>query len=136
MWRLLRRKAEHLVLAGPFGRQIAEAGHSHATRESSFDRRLDEVRREEGERDRHVDIANAAPLSHRYTFNVQLGSAISSSSHRRPRAIDATKVARVSDLIGRARCGGIPTGRGGFAVWAQGRHQGSGLGDAPQVRDR
>ena len=65
-----------------------------------------------------------------------LGSAISSSSHRRPRAIDATKVARVSDLIGRARCGGIPTGRGGFAVWAQGRHQGSGLGDAPQVRDR
>jgi hypothetical protein len=84
MWRLLRRKAEHLVLAGPFGRQIAEAGHSHATRESSFDRRLDEVRREEGERDRHVDISNAAPLSHRYTFNVQLGSAISSSSHRRP----------------------------------------------------
>ena len=36
--------------------------------------------------------------------------AISSSSHRRPRAIDATKVARFSERIGRACCGDIPSG--------------------------
>ena len=37
-------------------------------------------------------------------------SVTSSSSQRRPRAIDATKVARVSDRMGRACCGGSPTG--------------------------
>ena len=32
---LLRRKPEHLVLAGPFGRQVGEADYSHATAASS-----------------------------------------------------------------------------------------------------
>ncbi len=36
-----------------------------------------------------------------------MGSALSSSSQRRPRAIDATSVARVSERIGRASLGGI-----------------------------
>jgi hypothetical protein len=36
---------------------------------------------------------------------VAVFSAISSSSQRRPRAIDATKVARFSERIGRACCG-------------------------------
>jgi hypothetical protein len=35
----------------------------------------------------------------------------SSSSQRRPRAIAATNVARVSERIGRACCGGVPSGR-------------------------
>ena len=39
-----------------------------------------------------------------------VGSAMSSSSQRRPRAIAATNVARVSERIGRA-CSGIPAGR-------------------------
>ena len=38
-------------------------------------------------------------------------SARSSSSQRRPRAIDATSSARVSERIGRACCGGSPAGR-------------------------
>jgi len=42
---LLRRKAERLVLAGPFGRQVGEADNSHAMRKASFDRSLDEVGR-------------------------------------------------------------------------------------------
>jgi hypothetical protein len=46
---LLRRKSEQLVLAGPFSRQVGEAGNSHAMRKASFDRSLDEVGREEGE---------------------------------------------------------------------------------------
>ena len=57
---LARRKSEHLVLAGPLSRQVREADNSHAMREPSFDRRLDEVGREEGKRDRHVDLADAA----------------------------------------------------------------------------
>ena len=38
-------------------------------------------------------------------------SARSSSSQRRPRAIDATRSARDSERIGRACCGGSPAGR-------------------------
>jgi hypothetical protein len=41
---------------------------------------------------------------------VAVSSARSSSSQRRPRAIDATKVARFSERIGRACCGDIPSG--------------------------
>lgn len=42
---------------------------------------------------------------------VAVTSVASSSSQRRPRAIDATNVARVSDRIGRAFCRKIPSGR-------------------------
>jgi hypothetical protein len=48
---LVRRKSEHLVLAGPFSRQVGEADNSHAMREPSFNRHLDEVGRGEGKRD-------------------------------------------------------------------------------------
>jgi hypothetical protein len=64
-WELLRRKPEHLVLAGPFGRQVGEADNSHAMRKASFDRSVDEIGREEGKRDRHVDLADAAAVSRR-----------------------------------------------------------------------
>ena len=56
-------KAEHLVLLGPFGRQVGEAGNAHAVRKSTVDSRFDEIRREERERDRHVDLAGAASLA-------------------------------------------------------------------------
>jgi hypothetical protein len=32
--RLLRRKVEHLVLAGPFGWQVGEAGNAYSVREA------------------------------------------------------------------------------------------------------
>jgi hypothetical protein len=48
---LLRSKAEHLVLAGPFGWQVGEAGNSHPIREPAVDGGLDEIEREEGKRD-------------------------------------------------------------------------------------
>src|SRR5260221_9526071 len=60
---LMRRKSEHLVLAGPFGRQVSEADDAHALREPSFDRSLDEVGREEGERDCHIYFAGTAAVS-------------------------------------------------------------------------
>jgi hypothetical protein len=63
MSELLRGKSEHLMLAGPFGRQIGEADNPHAVREPSFDGSLDEVGREEGKRDRHVHLADATAIS-------------------------------------------------------------------------
>ena len=42
---------------------------------------------------------------------VAVASEVSSSSQRRPRAIDATNVARVSERIGRASCGETPSGK-------------------------
>ena len=41
---------------------------------------------------------------------VAFGLVVSSSSQRRPRAIDATNVARFSERIGRSCCGRIPSG--------------------------
>src|SRR6516225_4449792 len=70
---LLGRKPKHLVLAGPFGRQVGEADNSHAMRKPSLDRSLDEVRREEGKRDRHVDLADAAAVSRRDACRIRRG---------------------------------------------------------------
>jgi hypothetical protein len=47
-------------LAGPFGRSIAQASDADPARQSSFDGSLHEVGREERERDRHIDLSNAA----------------------------------------------------------------------------
>jgi hypothetical protein len=61
--RLRRRKSEHLVLPRPLGGHVGEAGHSHAMRQPPRDGRVHEIGRQEGKRDRHVDLANAAPLA-------------------------------------------------------------------------
>ena len=42
---LLRSKAEHVVLAGPFGWQVGEAGNSHPMRELPVDGGRDEIGR-------------------------------------------------------------------------------------------
>src|SRR5215471_21685377 len=67
---LLGRKPEHLVLTGPFGRQVGEADYSHAMRKASFDRSLDKVGREEGKRDCHIDLADAATIARRDVFRI------------------------------------------------------------------
>jgi hypothetical protein len=61
--RLRRRKSEHLVLPRPLGGHVGEAGHSHAMRQPPRDGRFHEIGRQEGKRDRHVDLPNAAPLA-------------------------------------------------------------------------
>ena len=55
-----KRQTEHRVLAGPLGRGIAETSDADAARQSSLNGSLHEFRREERERDRHVDLADAA----------------------------------------------------------------------------
>jgi hypothetical protein len=64
----LSRKAKHLVLLGPFGGQVGEAGNAHTMRKSTVNRRFDEIGREERKRDRHIDLADAAPLAFRNCF--------------------------------------------------------------------
>ena len=48
------------MLAGPLGRGIAETSDADAARQSSLNGSLHEFRREERERDRHIDLSNAA----------------------------------------------------------------------------
>ena len=55
--RLLRRKAEQLVLAGPLRRQVGEASNAHAVGEPTIDGRFDEIGRKESQRDCHVDLS-------------------------------------------------------------------------------
>ena len=71
--RLQHREAKHLALAGPFGRQVGEPGNSHARRKPSIDGRFDEVGREEGERDCHVDLARSAALASGDAFGSRSG---------------------------------------------------------------
>ena len=53
------RQTEHRVLARPLGGSIAQASDADAARQSPFDGCLHQFRREEGERDRHIDLSNA-----------------------------------------------------------------------------
>jgi hypothetical protein len=59
----LRIEAKCFELPAPFGRSIAESLDADAARQATFDRRFDEVRREECERNRHVDLTQTAFLT-------------------------------------------------------------------------
>ena len=56
------REPEHQVLARPRDRRVEQAGDADPVWQSTFDGGLDEARRQEGQRDRHVDVALAAGL--------------------------------------------------------------------------
>ena len=70
---LLSNQTQHLTLAQPFNGEVAESGHVHSVRESPIDSRLGEVRREEGERDRHVDLPRGAALALGDAFGIRSG---------------------------------------------------------------
>src|ERR1700733_4417923 len=55
-------KSERLKLPAPFSWRIAEPLDADAARQTAFHGSFDEIRSEEGERDRHVDLPNAAPF--------------------------------------------------------------------------
>jgi hypothetical protein len=74
------------VLAGPLRRQVGEASNADAMRQPAIDGRLDEIGRQEGQRDCRVDLSRAALFP--------LGDAVRtccwvSDELRRPRAIAA-----------------------------------------------
>ena len=59
---LFRIEAERLKLPAPFSRRIAEPFDADATGQATFYCSFDKVGCEEGERDGHIDLPNAALL--------------------------------------------------------------------------
>jgi hypothetical protein len=55
-------ETEQLMLMRPCDRCIEEAGDTDSAWQPTIDSGLDEARREEGERDRHLDVSLAAGL--------------------------------------------------------------------------
>jgi hypothetical protein len=53
-------KAQHPVLTRPLGWRIVESGNSNPARQATSDSRFDQIGCKEGERNRHVDFADAA----------------------------------------------------------------------------
>src|SRR5215207_9104850 len=64
IWTNADLETEHQPLARPLCGQVTHPRHAMAVREAPFDCGLDEVGREEGKRDRHVDLPCAAALAH------------------------------------------------------------------------
>ena len=60
---LFRIESERLKLPAPFNRRIAKPFDTDATGQATFYGCLDKVGCEEGERDRHIDLPNAASFS-------------------------------------------------------------------------
>ena len=60
---LFRIKSERLKLPAPFSRRIAEPLDADAAGQATFHRCFDKIRGEEGERDGHIDLPNAAFLA-------------------------------------------------------------------------
>ena len=56
-------QTEPLILLRPFGRRIAQIGDADAAGEPTFDCGLDQIWSDEGHRDCHIDVADAAFLA-------------------------------------------------------------------------
>ena len=75
----------------PFKRELALLFETDATWQPTFNGRLSECGRDEGQRQRHVDVAQAASLVLAIASASVAKSVMSSPSQRRPRAIAATR---------------------------------------------
>jgi len=62
-------QTEPLKLQRPFGRRIPQVGDADAARKPPFDGGLDQSRRDECHRYRHVDLTNAALLARGNVFD-------------------------------------------------------------------
>ena len=51
------RETQHLMLTRPSGRRVEQAGDPDPLGQSIVDSSSDEARRQEGQRDRHMDVA-------------------------------------------------------------------------------
>ena len=93
-------QAEHGLLARPFDWSIAQSGNANAAWQSTFDASLHEL----GARNASEIVMLTCRTLQRSRFAMlatfAFGSSTSSLSQRRPRAIDVTNVARVSERMG------------------------------------
>jgi hypothetical protein len=69
MLRLFRIESKRLELSAPFGRRIAEPLDADAARQAAFYGCFDKIGGEEGERDGHIDLPNAAILARAKLFD-------------------------------------------------------------------
>lgn len=92
-WARSTGHTEHRLLAGPFDWRIAQWSDADAPGRSAFDSGLYKGRCKKSERFGHVDLEHAAPLSLGDAFDVRVCILHKLVEPRRPRAIDATKVA-------------------------------------------
>src|ERR1700687_4594732 len=60
---LIRVESERRELSAPFSRRIAESLDADAAGQATFHGRFDKIGCEEGERDGHIDLPNAAFLA-------------------------------------------------------------------------
>ena len=67
----LRREPEPRGLQGPSGRRVSQICDADATRQASIDRGLHQTRCQEGERYRHIDLADGAVFSGSDLFYVR-----------------------------------------------------------------
>ena len=58
----MRIESERFELAGPFDRSIAKSFDANTAGQAALDRGSNERRGEEGEREGHVDLPDAAPF--------------------------------------------------------------------------
>ena len=58
----------------PFGRCIAQAGDTDATGQTTFNGSLDQTWRDKRQRDRHVDVTNAAMVALRNLLQILNGA--------------------------------------------------------------
>ena len=65
-----KRQAEHGVLARPLDWRMAQSGDANTAWQSTCDSGPDQIGRQEGERDGHVDLAYTAPFSLRDAFRI------------------------------------------------------------------
>src|SRR5262245_16468060 len=68
---VLRGQAEDVVLMFPFGREIPQARHANAPRQTSIDCGLDQRRCEEGKCNRSIDLSDTAGFPLRNLFNIR-----------------------------------------------------------------
>ena len=69
MLRLFRIESKRLELSAPFSRQIAEPLDADAAGQAAFYGCFDKIGGEEGERDGHIDLPNAAILARAKVFD-------------------------------------------------------------------
>ena len=88
------------MLARPADRRVEQAGDADPVWQPTFDGGLDEARRQEGQRDRHMDVA-LLQASCAAMPSIVAVPALMSDSHCRPRAMAVTSLTLVPERIGR-----------------------------------
>ena len=96
----MRIQSKRFELAAPFGWSVAKAFDSDATGQAAFNSSPHQIGCEEGERDRHVDVTDAALFADGHLFNIsdrsgddliQPSTSPSDGIHKAPASLSALR---------------------------------------------